>query len=325
MMKGTARLMRNRAWLPAALLLVGVRGLPARSYQGTGLVLKVSPERNEMLVSMQEIPGYMDAMVMPLQVQQPRALRALLPGMMVEFTLIVNRDSAYAENIRVRPFESVENDPLGACRLTILEKTLAGNNSAARTLAVGERVPNFALFDQSGQRIALSKFAGQVVVVDFVYTRCPFPNFCFRLSDNLAQVQKRFAGQLGRDLALLTVTLDVEHDHPEELAKYAGIWKANDAYWHFLTGQELEVRKVAGMFGIGYWQDEGLMTHSLHTVIIDRQGNLAANLEGNLFSARQLGDLVESVLNRTAGPPESQAADLSNGEPLSEKSGRPQE
>jgi len=38
------------------------------------------------------------------------------------------------------------------------------------------------------------------------------------------------------------------------------------------------------------------MTHSLHTIVVNRQGKLAANLEGNQFTAQQLGDLVETVL-----------------------------
>lgn len=41
-----------------------------------------------------------------------------------------------------------------------------------------------------------------------------------------------------------------------------------------------------------------LLTHSLHTIVIDREGRLAANLEGNQFSPKQLGDLVQTVMNR---------------------------
>jgi protein SCO1/2 len=40
------------------------------------------------------------------------------------------------------------------------------------------------------------------------------------------------------------------------------------------------------------------MDHSLHTAIIDPAGKLVANLEGNEFTADQLGDLVQSVLDR---------------------------
>ena len=101
---------------------------------------------------------------------------------------------------------------------------------------------------------------------------------------------------MGRDLVLLTVTFDPAHDRPEVLAGYARIWKADSQTWHFLTGPLDEVQRVCAMFGVGFWQDDGMFTHSLHTAVIDRQGRLAADVEGNQFTARQLGDLVESVL-----------------------------
>jgi len=39
------------------------------------------------------------------------------------------------------------------------------------------------------------------------------------------------------------------------------------------------------------------ITHSLHTLIIDRRGQLAADFEGNQFSARQLGDYLEALIS----------------------------
>ena len=101
---------------------------------------------------------------------------------------------------------------------------------------------------------------------------------------------------LGRDLILLTVTFDPAHDDPGVLAKYAATWNANPKAWHFLTGAADEVRRVCDLFGEDFFQDEGLMNHSLHTAIIDRSGRLVANLEGNEFTSTQLGDFVESVL-----------------------------
>jgi protein SCO1 len=52
------------------------------------------------------------------------------------------------------------------------------------------------------------------------------------------------------------------------------------------------------MFGVDAFQDEGLMNHSLHTAVIDRSGKLVANIEGNQFTAEQLGDLVETAIDR---------------------------
>jgi len=103
---------------------------------------------------------------------------------------------------------------------------------------------------------------------------------------------------LGRDLILLTVTFDPVHDQPDILDHYAETWKANHETWHFLTGSAADVQRVCDMFGVGFFPDEGLVTHSLHTAIIDRQGKLVTNLEGNQFTEQELGDMIQTVLDR---------------------------
>jgi protein SCO1/2 len=293
------------------LLLIALPALGAQTYPDAGLVLKVDPEHSEIVVSMQEIPGFMDAMVMPLPVRQGRELRDIRPGMMVDFSLVVTEKTSYAENVHVRPFESLENDPQAACRIAIIDKALAKNSSARTILDLGQHVPDFFVTDQNGQPVALSQFSGKVVAMTFVYTRCPLPNFCFRLSNNFGQIQKRFGKQMGHDLILLTITLDPTTDQPEALAKYASIWKANGAFWRFLTGPPDAIKDITARFGVVSSIDEGAITHSLHTVVIDRQGNLAANLEGNEFTGRQLGDLVEAELNRAPAHSEGERAGLS--------------
>jgi protein SCO1/2 len=211
----------------------------------------------------------------------------------VEFTLVVGDTAAYAERLRVRRYESVEQDPLTARRLAVLKRA-AG--LAAKPLAVGDRVPDFTLVDQAGRRVALSSLRGKVVAVNFIYTRCALPQFCLRVSNNFGVLQKRFARQLGGELVLLTITFDPQRDTPEALARYASQWKADPKTWHFLTGPVSDVRRVCSQFGVDYFPDEGLMNHSLRTAIVDRQGALVAAIEGNQYTPEQLGDLVQAAL-----------------------------
>jgi protein SCO1/2 len=167
-------------------------------------------------------------------------------------------------------------------------------------VAVGEAVPNFTLTDQAGHAVSLSQFRGKVVALTFGYSRCPNPNYCLRLSRNLAEVERQFHDRAGSDLVLLTIAIDPEYDQGPALARYAQSFGADAKIWHFLTGTVPQVHQVAGMFGMDFWNTEGLLTHTLHTVIIDRQGRLAANIDGNQFTARQLGDLVKIVMDRPA-------------------------
>jgi len=270
--------------------------LATQRYPAKGIVLKVDRTNRSLVVSCDEIPGYMAAMAMPFSVRNAKELEGLAAGAAIEFTLIVDRTSSHLEEIHVRTYQNTEQDPLSARRLKIVA-AIAGPPPAPE-VKTGDRVPDFALVDQNRQRVSLSQLSGKVVAVTFVYTNCALPNFCYRLSTNFGRLQKRFAARMGRDLILLTITFDPVHDTPEVMEKYGKVWNADPQGWRLLSGPKPDVDKVCNMFGISFWQDEGLMTHSLHTFLIDRNGVLTANLEGNKFSADQLGDLVQTVLDR---------------------------
>jgi protein SCO1/2 len=279
-----------------------------REYEVTGMVMKVDRDRATFVVSHDSIPELMGAMMMPFTVQDAKALDGLTPGVNVTFTLVVGAESAYATDVRVRRYESVEQDPLTARRLALLKRlsdpaaqagqsSLPGQPPAIRqAVAVGQVVPDFTLIDQRHRRVNLSRLKGKVVAVSFVYTSCALPQFCLRTASNFAVLQKRFRSVLGRDLVLLTVTFDPAHDRPDVLARYAAQWDADPATWHFLTGSVQDVRRVTNLFGLDFFPDEGLLDHSVRTAFIDRAGRLAANIEGNQFSANQLGDLIQTLV-----------------------------
>jgi protein SCO1/2 len=287
--------MTRRLTLGLLLLLAAHSVLAAQQYAVTGMVVKVDRASKTFTASIQAIPGYMAAMTMPFEVLRMTELDGVAPGATVEFSLVVDRSSSHAEHVRVLRYQSVESDPLTANRLTLLNQIVAGSK-AAKPLAVGDAVPDFTLTDQRRRPVTLSELRGKVVAINFIYTSCALPNFCLRIANNFGVLQKRFTQQLEHDLVLLTVTFDPVHDTPDVLAKYAEQWPANPAKWRFLTGRAADVQRVCRMFGVDAFPDEGLMDHSLHTALIDRQGRLAANIEGNQFTAAQLGDLTEAVL-----------------------------
>jgi protein SCO1/2 len=288
---------RNSAVAMAILSFLACECHAAQRYPASGIVLRVDRPAHSIEVSCREIPDYMPAMVMDFPVRDVKELTGLLPGTMIDFILAVSDDSPYAESIRVHQFQPSDQEPMAARQLNIVSSLVDSASGAAKPLAIGQPVPDFSLISQKREPIKLSRFAGRIVAITFLYSHCPLPNFCFRLSNNFAIVQKRFADRMERDLVLLSVTFDPEHDQPEVLAHYADNWKAADAKgWYFLSGAPSEIQKVSLEFGMNFWQDEGLITHALRTVILDRRGHLVANLEGNEFTAQQLGDLLESVL-----------------------------
>jgi protein SCO1/2 len=269
-----------------AVAMVACAGCSNRRYPVSGMILRIDPAAQILLVSHGPIPGYMAAMAMPFHVRDPKLLSGLQPGMHIEFQLVVGKNESYVEQIRLPgglQFEADASLPAPA---------------PSNQVSVGQPVPDFQLTDQANHAVKLSDFAGKVVAVTFIYTRCPLPDYCPRLSSNFARLQERFRDRLGRDLALLSVTFDPQYDRPEVLAKYGEQWKADPAGWRFLTGPVPEIRRVCGQFGVEFWPDQGQITHSMRTAIVDRQGRLAVNLNGKDFTPDELGDLVESVLQR---------------------------
>jgi protein SCO1/2 len=287
---------RHSITLVSVILFVAVHLWASQKYDVTGVVVQIDPQHKTLSVSCKDIPGYMEAMVMLFPVRDPKLLDGLEPGMGIDFSLVVEKDSSYAENIHAHPFESLELDPTQARRYKLMENAMAAR-SAANILHVGQPVADFSLIDQNRQHVTLSQFAGKVVAITFIYTRCPRPDYCVRLSNNFGLLQKRFQNRMGSDLILLTIVIDPVHDQPEALANYARTWKADARSWHFLTGSLPDIQQLCRKFDMAFYPDEALLVHSFHTVVVDRHGKLAANLEGNDFTSQQLGDLVQTVMS----------------------------
>jgi protein SCO1/2 len=254
----------------------------ARRFHAQGIVLAVDGPNRTLTISHRAIPGYMEAMAMPFHVDASSDLATLRPGSRIDFELKVTHTAAIVRHVHLQQ-SALTDVPVP---------------QAEGKIAIGERMPDFTLTDQAGNTVRLSSFQGQVVAIDFIYTRCPLPEVCPRLSANFARLQKRFAGKI----ALLSITLDPQHDTPQVLAEYAARWRADSHTWLFLTGSEDAIREVAGHFGVVFWAEEGAITHTSSTALVDRTGKLTALVEGSSFTSQQLIDLVSAELNKSPAP-----------------------
>jgi len=267
------------------LLLAVFSGACAARHHATGLVLRVDRESSTLTVSHDEIPGVMGEMVMPFAVSGRAPLAGIRPGDRIGFRLLVGKDESHID--RVRLLSAAATD----AGLTM--------SPAAPTLVpIGTIVPDFGLVDQHGRAVTLTSLRGRVTVITFIYTRCPLPDYCPRMITNLAAVRNRFRDRMGTDLTLLTVTFDPQYDTAERLLEYARANSADVPGWHFLTGAAEGIKQVCAAFGVEYWPDQGLITHTLQTAVIDREGRLAAAVEGKGFTGRQIADLVHTILER---------------------------
>ena len=123
-------------------------------------------------------------------------------------------------------------------------------------------VPDFALLNQSGKTIHLAQLKGKVVLLTFIYTRCPLAEFCPKMSSNFAEIDKALAADK-RDYAkthLLSVSFDPKYDTPAVLRSYGGAHtgRFNDEefrHWEFAAPAVAELPKVEQYFDVGVTGD----------------------------------------------------------------------
>ena len=253
--------------------------LPQQRYDLRGKVVAVDANAGTLTVAHQSIPGYMGAMTMSFIVKDQWAFNVLKPGQTVSATLVIEAGHSWLEG------------------LVVTEEGKPGSDSLAPpgsvTSALGQEVPDLSLVNQDGKRIHLHQYHGKALLLTFIYTRCPLPDYCPLMSRNFAQIaeQVRRDPRLSASTHLLSISIDPEFDTPDVLRaygrNYAGSLHPFDR-WEFATGTPEEVRKVAEFFGLRYWTDRGQIVHSLVTVLIAPGGKVIQVYRGNDWQPAQV-------------------------------------
>lgn len=109
--------------------------------------------------------------------------------------------------------------------------------------------PNVPLTTQDGREVRFydDLLKGKVVLINFMYTTCQAQ--CPTNTRNLAQVQDVLGERVGRDVFLISITVDPEHDTPAALKAYADRYHARPG-WSFVTGGRGDLDTIRRRFGI---------------------------------------------------------------------------
>ncbi len=258
---------------------------PVTVYEVRGVFKGFDAKTRQATISHEKIPGYMEAMTMSFEVRDDAELSGVKAGDAVEFRLCVKADDAWIDHVRKTGF--------GEAPLLVPAKT-AG---PGRELNVGDRLPDIALVNERGELIRLESFRGEVLAITFIYTACPLPTYCLRMSRNF-KVAQELLGQLapGRGWHFLSISFDAQRDRPEILAAYAKAYQADSKLWTFASASEAAVHAVGDGIGLEFKRTEGRIDHNLRTVVIDGQGRIRCILRGNSWTPQELAAQMHSAL-----------------------------
>jgi protein SCO1/2 len=279
------RLLRvTAAVLLASSLLNGCakQKVKEERYELKGKVIAVDRAGGRVTVQHEEVKGFMGAMTMPFPVRDEEALKVLEAGDELQATLVFTGEGAYW----------LDNP--------VITKTLPGGGPAAPPAGASEPrpgadAPDVKLVNQDGRPVSLKQFRGRALVVTFIYTRCPLPDYCPLMSANFAQLNSALLKDeaLRGRAHLLSVTLDPEYDKPEVLKAYGRTYAGGKFdNWDFATGDPAEVRRLAEFFGLTYKAEGDQVIHSLRTAVVTPDGKLFKLYRGNEWKPDEvLGDL----------------------------------
>jgi protein SCO1/2 len=271
------------------------KGTQVTDYPLKGIVKKVDLARGSVMIAHEEIKGFMAAMTMPFFISDRAVLEDLAPGDLVEGTLHVEAQEGVVENYELRDLVVVNP----AVRPMVLDVTKGkvSLREAPKLLEVGDPVPDFSMTTQEGKPLKLSDLRGSVIVLTFIYTRCPLPDFCPLMDRKFAELSSRISASRERagHIRLISLSFDPGHDTPEVLAKHAQARGATPPLWIFAVSKHEELNKIARPLGLIYGPRENDIAHNLCTAIIDPQGKLARLELGTARNKWENVDLLKSI------------------------------
>lgn len=265
----------------------------SKRYTLRGIVRKVDVPSREITVEHEAVPGFMEAMTMAFPVREdPKVFEILREGDRIEAKLVVDAydtDEYWLQDILTKGFVTAPASTPSAAA----PKATAVTPQPNRGVAVGDRIPDFTLTDQTGHAFRLSQMRGEPLAVTFLYTRCPIATACPLTATRFAKLdsmlkEKRFG-------KLLTISIDPEHDTPKVLADYARRLGADPARWKFLTGDPKAVAEVASSFGVVYYPEGGQVVHAQAVAVVDPAGRLAAIYFGQTWEPEILVSDLEKA------------------------------
>jgi len=259
------------------LMVCGLLGVSCRRsgsekrFDFKGKVVAVEPEKHSVTVSHEDVKGYMPAMTMPFTVRNESDLMILAPDDEITATLVVDGKQTWLEELIIT-------------RQSVTTAAMPGVQMAKE----GDEVPNFTLRNQDNREIHIQNYRGRTLLLTFIYTRCPVPDYCTLMSDNFAQIDRTLSqdAALYEKTHLLSISIDPSYDTPQVLRSYGAAHteryqNETFAHWEFAGGTTEQVKKIAEYFGLTYFPENDQIIHALRTVIINPDGKVAKIYTGN--------------------------------------------
>lgn len=275
------------------MLVVGCKPKPeapsagkesVRTYNAHGLVREITPDRHTVTIQHDAIPDFMSAMTMDFTVRATNELNGIAPSDEINFKLIVGGDESWIEDIRFVSHR-IENVTNGIVMVHV----------PTAELKPGDLLPDYELTSEDGGKIHFSDFRGRVLAFTFFFTRCPLPDFCPRMSKNFTEARELLStsSSAPTNWQFLCISFDPDTDQPETLSRYAKFYREDNAdRWLFAAASTNTLAELAPKLDLMVSRDGESFSHNLRTVVLDPQGRITRQFDGNQWTPQQLAEAM---------------------------------
>lgn len=269
---------------------------PPRVFQVRGVIKEIPKTGNQLRIAHEAIPDYMPAMTMPFSVKDRTELANLQVGDTVSFALHVAETESWIGQI-----QTIQNSPASAQSPPVPAFRPA---SEVQPLRIGDALPNYSFVNQENQAVQLCDFKGNVLVFTFIFTRCPLPEFCPRMSQRFKAACQSLQNdsQAPDNFRFLSISFDPAFDTPKILKNYAQTFSANLEKWSFLTGKIADIDALTEQFGLRFTRSRQFIDHwdhNLRTVLVDPQGTIRQIYIGNIWTTETLVADIKAAAQKT--------------------------
>jgi len=264
-------------------------------YHLRGKVVSTDAQHAIVVLDHEAIPGFMEAMTMPYQLKNPNIIGDLHRGDVITADVLVSRK---------------DQQPVLLDHIVVVAQAKPDYKPAViyHVPAPGDVVPDFKLTNQDGRAIHLAQFKDETLLITFIYTRCPLPNFCPLVTRNFAAINAKLSADPGlySKTHLLCVSFDPEHDTPAVLRAYGAQYIGSDskaafAHWDFAVPAKPELAEMAKFFDVGMSDSsDGTITHTLSTTVVGPGRKVAQFYPGNEWTPDQIVNEVKKLAGKGA-------------------------
>ena len=258
-----------------------------KRYPLKGEIVTVKAAEQILIIHHDDIPDYMPSMTMEFKVGQGDVAIAK-PGQRIRGEMYVKGGTVFLE--KIWPDDAQTAGQITAATNALTQDTAMRGKGAYRE--IGETAPDFTLLDQEGRPVAMSRFRGKQVMLNFIFTRCPIANMCPAATTRMQALQKAAREAGITNLEIVSISFDPANDSPGVLKEYAEARGIDTSNFTFLTGPDAAVRHLLAQMGIIREFEGETIKHTLATLLINPQGTIIHRVDGSTW---QLQDFLSRM------------------------------